>query len=353
MIESQTKANTSEGVANWRIRWYKTQRRLAPYLFISPFFILYIIFGLFPTVFSIYLSFHSWNPVAGLGAMEFLGESDKTNFISVLIDPSFWTSLVRNYTFVLTDSLFWKSIYNTFWLAITSGVVQHALAIPLAFILVTSFKRLRHPFTAAYFLPFITSTVAVAIVFNTIFGKQFGILNYGLIYLSEAAWSSWLFGGLSEFLPINWLGLKEYIKPSVAILVVWKYFGFNVVLYSAGLATIPRDYYEAAAIDGANAFQRFWQISIPLLKPIIFFAVTLTIIGNLQLFDEPFVLVGETGGTSNSAMTMAIYLYDLGFGSVQDMGLAAATSWMLFIIIGILTAVNFFFNGRTGLETRE
>ena len=333
MIESQTKANTSEGPKNWRIRWYKTQRNLAPYLFISPFFILFAIFGLFPTFFSIYLSFHSWNPVAGLKAIESAG--------------------IKNYIFVFTDGLFWQSVYNTFWLAITSGVAQHAMAIPLAFILVTGFKRLRHPFTAAYFLPFITSTVAVAIVFNTIFGKQFGILNYALIYLSEAAWSSWLFGGLSEILPINWLGLKEYIKPSVAILVTWKYFGFNVVLYSAGLATIPRQYYEAAAIDGANAFQRFWQISIPLLRPIIFFAVTLTIIGNLQLFDEPFVLIGSTGGTNNAAMTIAMYLYDLGFGSVQDMGLAAATSWILFVIIGILTAINFLLNGRTGLETRE
>ncbi len=316
-----------------RFNWHKTQRRLAPYIFISPFFILFAIFGLFPTFFSIYLSFQSWNPTVGLKGIEFIG--------------------FANYVYIFTDILFWKSVYNTFWLAITSGILQHLIAIPLAFILVTGFKKLRHPFTAAYFLPFITSTVAIAIVFNTIFGKQFGVLNYGLIYLSEAAWSSWLFGGLSEVLPINWLGLKEYIKPSVAILVVWKYLGFNVVLYSAGLATIPRQYYEAAAIDGANAFQRFWHVSLPLLKPIIFFAVTLTIIGNLQLFDEPFVLVGSTGGTSNAAMTVAMYLYDLGFGSVQDMGLATATSWILFLVIGILTAVNFFFNGRSGLESTE
>lgn len=316
---------------------HKIPKNSAPYFFISPFFILFAIFGFFPILFSIYISFQQWNPTQGLEAMKFLGKDD----------------IFRNYLYVLTDPIFWKSVYNTFWLAITSGLAQHLMAIPLAFILVMGLKRLRHPFTAFYFLPYITSTVAIALVFNTIFGKQFGILNQTLGYLSEASWSSWLFGGLAEALPISWLGDIEFIKPAIAILLVWKYFGFNIVLYSAGLATIPKQYYEAAAIDGANVFQRLWFISLPLLRPIIFFAVTLTIIGNLQIFEEPFIFIGFNGGTDNAGMTMALYLYDLGFGTFKQMGPAAATSWLLFIIIGVLTAVNFYLNGRGGLENRE
>ncbi|MDZ7706207.1 MAG: sugar ABC transporter permease [Trueperaceae bacterium] len=313
-------------------RWYKFQRKYAPYIFISPFFILFAIFGIFPTIFSIYLSFQSWNPVQGLGSMEYVG--------------------LENYTYLLTDPWFWKSLYNTVWLALVSGLPQHLIAIPLAFALVSAARRLRHPLTAAYFLPYITSTVAVAIVFSTIFGTQFGVLNQLVSYLSEAPLTAWLFTGIREQLPVDWLGRAPFIKPAIAILVIWKYFGFNVVLYSAGVSTIPQEYYEAAEVDGANTLQRFWHITLPLLRPMIFFAVTLTIIGNLQLFDEPFILTGGTGGPSQAGMTVAVYLYRTGFEWLY-MGSAAAMSWILFFLIGVLTVIHFVFFGRSGLERRE
>lgn len=314
------------------VRWYRFQRKYAPYIFVSPFFILFAIFGIFPTLFSIYLSFHAWNPVSGLSTMEFVG--------------------VENYVFLLTDPWFWQSLFNTLWLALASGLPQHVLAIPLAVALVMGVKRLRHPLTAAYFLPYITSTVAVAIVFSTIFGTQFGVLNQVLRYFAEAPLTGWMFAGLQEDLPIDWLGRAPFIKPAIAILVNWKYFGFNVVLYSAGLSTIPREYYEAAAVDGASVLQRFWLVTLPLLRPMIFFAITLTIIGNLQLFDEPFILTNGTGGTSQAGMTVAVYLYRTGFEWLY-MGSAAAMSWILFLLIGVLTMVHFFFFGRSGLERRE
>jgi multiple sugar transport system permease protein len=314
-------------------RWHRFQRRYAPYIFISPFFILFAVFGLFPTLFSIYLSFQAWNPVQGLGSMRWVG--------------------IENYEFLFTDPWFWKSLYNTIWLALASGIPQHLLAIPLAFALVTSVQRgLRHPLTAAYFLPFITSTVAVAIVFNTIFGTQFGLLNWAINGLADWWGTSWLFKGIRDALPVNWLGRAPYIKPAISILVAWKYFGFNVVLYSAGLATIPREYYEAAVVDGANTLQRFWFITLPLLRPMMFFAITLTIIGNLQLFDEPFILTNRTGGPSESGLTLAMYLYRTGFEWL-DMGTAAAMSWVLFFVIGLGTIIHFVFFGRSGLERRE
>jgi multiple sugar transport system permease protein len=315
-----------------RTRFDRWQRRAAPYLFISPFFILFAIFGLFPILFSAYLSLQVWNPVQGLGTMRFVG--------------------IENYTFLLDDPWFWRSMYNTVWIAIASGLPQHLVAIPLAFALVMGVRSLRHPLTAIYFMPYITSAVAVALVFSTIFGTQFGVLNQVMAYLAQASWSAWLFGGLADTLPINWLGRAAYIKPAISILVFWQFFGFNVVLYTAGLATIPRTYYEAAQIDGASMRQSFWHITLPLLRPMIFFAVTFTIIGNLQLFDQPFILTGGTGGTAQSGMTAAMYLYRTGFEWLE-MGTAAAISWLLFLVIGTLTVIHFYFFGRSGLETRE
>ncbi len=337
-LSSSAKSNPR---LSWRIRWHIWQRRYAPYVFLAPFFILFAIFGLFPIVFTIFLSFQDWNPIQGLGAMEFVG--------------------ISNYTWVLTDPDFWKALYNTLFIGVLSGLAQHLVAIPLAFLLIMSFKQWRHPFTAAYFLPYITSTVAIAIVFNTIFGTQYGIINQTLMglrqtplveFLASSSWSSWLVGWLPEE-PIRWLGRARNIKPAIGILVFWKYFGWNVVIYSAGLSTIPRTYYDAAEVDGANALQRFWHISLPLLRPIMFFAISLTIIGSMQLFEEPFILVGASpmGGINNAGMTVAMYLYREGFG-FNEMGTAAATTWILFVLIGILTGIQFWLSGRGGLETR-
>jgi len=326
------KPPTSAPKLTWSTRLDKFQRRAAPYLFVSPFFILFAVFGLFPIVFSMYLSFQVWNPIQGLGTMRYVG----------------W----ENYVWLFDDPWFWRSITNTLWIAFASGIPQHIVAIPLAFALARGIQSFRHPLTAAYFLPYITSAVAISLVFSTIFGTQFGALNQALIYLANAPWSAWLFGGLAENLPVNWLGRAPYIKPAIAILVWWQFFGFNVVLYAAGLATIPRDYYEAAQIDGASGRQSFFHITLPLLRPMIFFAVTLTIIGNLQLFDQPFILTGGTGGTGQAGMTVAMYLYRTGFEWLE-MGTAAAISWLLFLLIGTLTVIHFYFFGRSGLETRD
>lgn len=316
----------------WSTRLDKFQRRYAPYIFISPFFILFAVFGLFPIVFSLYLSLQSWNPVQGLGTMRYVG--------------------LENYVWLMDDPWLWRSLTNTLWIAVASGVPQHVVAIPLAFALSRGIRRFRHPLTAAYFLPYITSAVAVSLVFLTIFGTQFGILNQTLQYLATAPWSAWLFGGMADNLPVNWLGRAPNIKPAISILVIWQYFGFNVVLYAAGLATIPKDYYEAAAIDGASGRQSFFSITLPLLRPMIFFAVSLTIIGNLQLFDQPFILTDGTGGSSQAGMTVVMYLYRTGFNWLE-MGTAAAIAWLLVLLIGILTLIHFRFFGRSGLETRD
>ena len=313
-------------------RWFVWQRRMAPYAFISPFYLLFLLFGLFPLAFSLWLSFHSWNPVGGLGTMEWAG--------------------LDNYVYLAADPWFWKALVNTLVLLVISGLPQHLVALPLAFALNAGLVRLRNLFTAAYFMPYITSAVAVAMIFSTIYGTQYGILNSVIAYLSRTWLFGWAFEALQVRLPINWLGSSAHIKPAIAMLVMWRWFGWNTVLYLTGLQTIPRELYEAAMVDGAGTAQQFRWITLPLLRPIALFAVTLTIVGNMQLFDEPFILVGTGGGTSQAGLTSALYLYRTGFEWLY-MGSAAAMSWALALFIALLTWINFRIFGRESLQRRE
>jgi multiple sugar transport system permease protein len=277
--------------------------RWAPYVLISPFLLLFAVFGVFPLLFSLHLAFQSWEPTSGLNSMEFVG--------------------LDNFAFALQDEWFWKSLKNTLWLAVVSGAPQHLVAIPLAVFIHVSFKRLRDGMVGAYFLPYITSTVAIAIMFSSLFSKDFGLINAGL----NAAF------GME---PVDWLGQAATVKPAIAFIVFWRYVGFNVVLYLAALQTIPKDLYEAATMDGASAWHQFWHITLPSLKPMIFFGVTLSVIGGLQLFEEPFILTGGRGGVDQSGLTSAVYLYRMAF-DFNDFGGASAMSWILFAVVAVLT----------------
>ncbi len=287
--------------------------RWAPYVFISPFLILFAVFGVFPLLFSLYLAFQSWEPTSGLGSMSFVG--------------------LENFSFAWQDEWFWKSLKNTLWLATASGVPQHLVAIPLAVFIHQSFKSLRDGVVGAYFLPYITSTVAIAIMFSSLFSKDFGLVNAALHQLF----------GIEH---VDWLGRAENVKPAIALVVFWRYLGFNVVLYLAALQTIPKDLYEAATMDGAGRWQQFWFITLPNLKPMIFFGVTLSVIGGLQLFEEPFILTGGRGGIDQSGLTSAVYLYRMAF-DFNDFGGASAMSWLLFAVVAVLTwLTNRAFRGR-------
>lgn len=277
--------------------------RWAPYVFISPFLILFAVFGVFPLGFSMWLAFQSWEPTSGLDAMQYVG--------------------LGNFAFALQDEWFWKSLRNTGWLALASGVPQHLVAIPLAVFIHNSFKRLRDAVIGAYFLPYITSTVAIAIMFSSLFSKDFGLVNLAL-------------GQTFGIAPVDWLGKAEYIKPAISLIIFWRFVGFNTVLYLAALQTIPKDLYEAATMDGASRLQQFFYITLPSLKPMIYFGVTLSVIGGLQIFEEPFILTGGRGGTDQAGMTSAVYLYRMAF-DFNDFGGASAMSWILFGVVAVLT----------------
>lgn len=286
--------------------------RWTPYVLLSPFLLLFAVFGVFPLAFSLYLAFQTWEPTSGLAAMSFVG--------------------LDNFAFALGDAWFWKSLGNTGWLALASGLPQHLVAIPLAVFIHTSFGRLRDAAVGAYFLPYITSTVAIAIMFGALFSTDFGLVNLALAALRELP----LLGVLLPDQSIDWLGRSENIKPAVSVIVFWRYVGFNVVLYLAALQTIPKDLYEAATMDGAGRLQQFFHITLPSLKPMIFFGVTLSVIGGLQLFEEPFILTGGRGGPDQAGMTTAIYLYRMAF-DFNDFGAASAMSWLLFLVVALLT----------------
>ena len=296
----------------------------APYVLLSPFVILFAVFGVFPLVFSLYLAFQSWEPTSGLATMKFVG--------------------LGNFAFSLQDEWFWKSLKNTAWLAVASGVPQHLVAIPLAVFIHNAFGRARNAVVGAYFLPYITSTVAIAIMFSSLFSTDYGLVNQALGALARVPG----LGGLFPAEPVDWLGRPENIKPAIAMIVFWRYVGFNVVLYLAALQTIPKDLYEAATMDGAGRLQQFFFITLPSLKPMIFFGVTLSVIGGLQLFEEPFILTGGRGGSDQSGMTTAIYLYRMAF-DFNDFGAASAMSWLLFFVVVALTwLTNRAFRSRGG-----
>ncbi len=286
----------------------------APYLFISPFLIIFCVFGIFPLVFSATLSFAQWDPAAGFSAIKWIH--------------------FDNYKFVLTDSWFWKSLGNTVYIAIASGLPQHLVAIPFAAFLSTVIRG-RNAILGAYFMPFITSSVAIALIFSSLFSKDFGAINAILMWLHSVP-------GIGMIFPdhkIDWLLDTSLVKPTVSFVVFWRYVGWNTVLYLAAMQTIPEDLYEAATLDGAGTFRKFWHITLPMIRPMMFFAVSLTLINNLQLFEEPFILLGDNGGIGQAGMTTAMYMYRTAF-YFSDFGTACAISWVMFIVIAVLSYGN-------------
>jgi multiple sugar transport system permease protein len=286
----------------WSNKWALSPK-YAPYVFISPFLILYGMFGVFPLLFSLYLAFQSWEPTSGFAAMEFVG--------------------LENFAFSLSDPWFWKSLQNTMWLGLASSLPQHFVAIPLAVFIQRIFLKTRNVVVGAYFLPYITSTVAIAIMFSSLFSKDYGLINAGIFAI---------FGAEN----IDWLGQAQTLRPAIAFIVFWRYLGFNLVLYLAALQTIPQDLYDAADMDGASMLQKFFYITLPSLRPMMYFGVTLSVIGSLQLFEEPFILTGGQGGADMAGMTSAVYLYRLAF-DFNDLGGASAMSWLLFVLVVAMT----------------
>ncbi|OIV37620.1 cytochrome C biogenesis protein [Mangrovactinospora gilvigrisea] len=274
------------------------------YAAVSPFYILFAVFGIFPVGFSIFLSFQSWD---GIGKMKSVG----------------W----ENYKYLLTDPQFWQSIVNTLEIWVMATVPMLFLALVVAYALHTA-VRFKSFYRMAYFVPNVTSMVAMAIVFGSIFSGNFGILNDLLKSIGAGQ--------------VQWLTDPWGIKVAIAALSTWRWVGYNAIIYLAGLQAISQDVYEAAKMDGANARQTFFRITIPLMRPIILFTVITSTIGGLQLFTESQVLVGDSGGTGQSGETIVVYLWQHAFVQNQ-FGYGGAIGWALFILIVLFSIINWRF----------
>jgi ABC-type sugar transport system permease subunit len=287
---------------------YMWGQTLAPYIFISPFFILFLVFGAYPIGYSVVTSFYNWKLI-GSAAPTFIGFD---NYVNVLtIDPFFWIAMI-----------------NTVVLLVFGSLLQHVIAVPLAIMLNSKLVKAKEIFKTTFFLPFITSTVSVVIIFGNLFDTNFGMIN----------WVLSLFG----VDPIRWAAEETGVKVILSTILNWKFIGWNTVIYLAGLQAIPHELYEAAEMDGASTFRKNWSVTIPQLFPIIFLAVSLSIIGGMQIFDEPFVLTGgydNMGGPGNTGLTGAFYLMFTGFKAYK-VGKAGAIAWIIFIAILGMNAIN-------------
>ncbi|GAB3835152.1 carbohydrate ABC transporter permease [Kribbella italica] len=282
----------------------KFKQAFPQYVAVSPFFVLFAVFGAFPVFFSIWLSFHSWD---GIGQMTWVG--------------------LEQYSYLLTDPTFWKSITNTLIIWVLSTVPMLLLALVIANSLHNA-TRFRSFYRIAYFIPNITSVVAVTMVFGSVFSNNFGLLNAFLTSI-----------GLDK---IEWLSQPWGIKIAIATIVAWRWTGYNAIIFLAGLQAISSDIYEAAKVDGASSRQQFWQITVPLLRPVILFTAVTSTIGGLQIFTESQVLFGASGsigGPGDGGLTIVSYLYDNAFGSNQ-FGYGAAIGWALFILIVLFSIIN-------------
>ena len=234
--------------------------------------------------------------------------------------------LFYNYKRMFQDKMFMKSVWNTFLYLIIQVPIMLILAILLAQLLNNKDLKFKGLFRTCVFLPCAVSLVSYALIFRTIFATQ-GLINIILTNL----------GIISE--NINWLGQTNTARLVIIIALIWRWTGYNMVFYLAGLQNIEYSVYEAAKIDGANGWKTFWYVTVPLLRPVIIMTFIMSINGTLQLFDESVNLTN--GGPANTTITMSHYIYNNSFGQgVANFGYASAMSFFVFILVAILAAIN-------------
>ncbi|MEU3462775.1 sugar ABC transporter permease [Streptomyces sp. NPDC006733] len=279
-------------------------RRVSPYAYIAPFFALFAAFGLFPLIYTAYVSLYRVE----------LQTPDRME----------WRGL-DNYTALLSDSYFWTALRNTFSIGVLSTVPQLLMALGLAHLL--NYKlRGRTFLRVAVLLPYATSVAAATLVFAQLFGRDFGLINWAL--------------GLVGFSPVDWQSGTVASQIAVSTIVTWRWTGYNALIYLAGMQSIPAELYEAAQIDGASRWKQFLHVTLPGLRPTILFTVVVSTIGATQLFGEPLLFEGSTsGGISHQYQTLGLYMYEQGWGYFH-LGRAAAIAWIMFVLIVLLVGAN-------------
>jgi cellobiose transport system permease protein len=288
---------------SWRTRLDLT---LSPYAYVAPFFLLFFAFGLFPLLYTGWVSLHDVT----------LQNTDEMTWIGL-----------DNYSRLVSSDRFWNALLNTFTIGVISTVPQLLMALGLAHLL--SYKlRGSTFFRVAMLMPYATSVAAATIVFAMLYGRDFGLINWAI--------------GLVGIGHVDWESGRWTSQIAISSIVTWRWTGYNALIYLAAMQAIPRDLYEAAEVDGANRFQQLRYVTIPGIKPTILFTVIVSTIGATQLFGEPLLFGGAggyRGGVDHQYQTLGLLLYEQGWFNFQ-LGRAAATAWTMFGIIIVAVAVN-------------
>ncbi|MGV8978058.1 MAG: carbohydrate ABC transporter permease [Cellulomonas sp.] len=289
--------------------------KLSPYLYISPFFVLFAVVGLFPLAYTAYVSMHQWHLIGGEG--KFVG--------------------FENFAFVVQQPNFWRALRNTFSIFLLSSVPQVIFAILLAAVLDANL-RARSFWRMGVLLPYVVAPVAVSLIFSKLFGDQSGMINALLNKVGLDA--------------VRWHADVLASHVAISTMVNFRWIGYNTLIFLAAMQAVPRDLYEAAILDGAARFRQFISITIPMLRPTLIFVIVTSTIGGLQIFDEPrmYDQFGQ-GGSDRQWMTVTMYLYELGWGSQKSFGRAAAVAWILFLIIVAVGIVNFSITRRIATDS--
>lgn len=374
-----------------RERLFRFQHRHAPYIFVAPFILTFLVFMLYPLLKSLILSFHI---TSGPSSQVFVG--------------------LENFGYMLTDLEFWRALRNTTVFAVCSVCIQLPLSLGLALLLNSRLLRMRNTFRFVFFSPYLLGPVFVAVLFSVIFAPRFGlftrlmnavtaptgetealatvawilvmvvlapvwIATTALVGLGArdhlregrtragAAWAAgaaasgvslpllfapWvgliprLFSGVKGLnvpLDTDWLGSAPLVMPALVLTALWLYVGFNMIYFLAALQAVDRDLYDAAAVDGANAWQRFRHVTFPGIKPVVVFVVVLSTIGSFKLFELPYLML-QGSGPEQSGLTLVMYLYQKGFES-GDLGYASTVGWTLVAIVLVVSLAQMRFTG--------
>lgn len=287
--------------------------KYAAYIFLAPAISAIFLFFFIPVIAAFIISFTDMDIYA-------LGDVSSVRFIGI-----------TNYVTLLQDPLFWTALKNTFYYVIVAGPLSVSISLGAALLLNSKLIKFKGIFRLIYFMPVVTTLVAVAIVWRFIYHPKFGILNYLLSLLSIN--------------PVDWLGDPNWAMPAIILLSVWKNFGYNMIIFIAGLQNIPEYLYEAAEIEGAGKWKQFASITLPMLAPTTIFIALITMIGYFQLFAEPYIMT--QGGPINSTLSIVQYMYDQGF-KWWNMGYSASIAFVLFFIIFIGTVIQLRIQQRLG-----
>ncbi len=283
---------------------YERRMALSGWAFLTPALLLITVFFFLPVIAALLLSFTDFDIYA-------LGDLNRLRFIGF-----------NNYQQLLQSLLFWTALANTFYFVMIGGPLSVAVSLSAALLVNSRLTRFPSLFRTLFFLPVVTTLVAVAVVWRYLYHPRYGLINYGLSLLGVE--------------PIDWLGDPHWAMPALILMAIWKNFGFNMIIFIAGMQNIPVILYEAAQIDGAGAWRQFRYITLPLLGPTFLLVALMTVIGYFQVFAEPYVMT--QGGPANSTVSIVLLMYEEGF-RWWNMGYASAIAFVLFALILAATAL--------------